>query len=151
MIGHPMVGSEQILDLSERIAREFKPSKIILFGSYASGTPTNDSDVDLLVVMPHEGESHRMAAAISSRVGHRFPTDLIVRSPQVLRQRLALGDMFLREITENGIVLHDAIDGRMGKKGRKRLQQRLAAAAVPQDARLRRRLLSRAAVRRKVS
>ena len=34
------------------IADEFQPDKIILFGSYAYGTPNEDSDVDLLVIMP---------------------------------------------------------------------------------------------------
>ncbi|MBC7933558.1 MAG: nucleotidyltransferase domain-containing protein, partial [Rubrivivax sp.] len=47
-----MVKKEEIQQLSERIAREFRPECIILFGSYAYGTPTGDSDVDLLVVLP---------------------------------------------------------------------------------------------------
>jgi predicted nucleotidyltransferase len=146
-----MVDSKQIQDLVGSIAREFNPQRIILFGSYANGAPTPDSDVDLLVVMPHAGASYRTAAKISARVGHRFATDLIVRSPQLLRQRLELGDQFLREIIENGIVLHEASDKRVGHQGRRRLQQRLAALAGAQDAELRRRVLPRPAVRRKVS
>jgi len=48
----PPVTQEQIQEYSDRIAAEFKPERIILFGSYAYGAPTRDSDVDLLVVMP---------------------------------------------------------------------------------------------------
>ena len=36
------------------IVRQFHPEKVILFGSYAYGKPTYDSDVDLLVIMPCE-------------------------------------------------------------------------------------------------
>ena len=52
-----MVERSEIEDLAGRIAKEFKPERIILFGSYASGAPSPDSDVDLLVVLPHQGKS----------------------------------------------------------------------------------------------
>ena len=71
------------------IAREFRPQKIILFGSYAYGKPTPDSDVDLLVIMPLQGRATEKAVEISSQLEHRFPIDLLVRSPEELRQRLA--------------------------------------------------------------
>ena len=47
----------QIQEFSRVIARQFQPEKIILFGSYAYGEPTSDSDVDLMVVKPFEGRS----------------------------------------------------------------------------------------------
>ena len=43
---------EKIDKMVRRIVKKFKPEKIILFGSYARGTPTRDSDVDLLIIMP---------------------------------------------------------------------------------------------------
>ena len=45
----------QIRDYCAAVAREFRPEKIILFGSYAYGKPTPDSDVDLLVILPFPG------------------------------------------------------------------------------------------------
>ena len=49
-----------IRDYARRVAERFQPEKIILFGSYAYGTPHEDSDVDILVVMPaHEISSIR--------------------------------------------------------------------------------------------
>jgi len=50
-----MVTRREINILARRIADRFQPSKIILFGSYAYGEPKEDSDVDLLVVMPVRG------------------------------------------------------------------------------------------------
>jgi predicted nucleotidyltransferase len=59
------------------IADEFKPDKIILFGSHAYGTPKEDSDVDLLVVMPAR-DRHAQAVRILMRLAAPFPIDLIV-------------------------------------------------------------------------
>src|SRR5438128_9571951 len=62
------------------IAEEFHPDKIILFGSYAYGTPNEDSDVDILVVMPTRSE-HDQAVRILWRLAAPFPLDIIVRTP----------------------------------------------------------------------
>jgi predicted nucleotidyltransferase len=79
------------------VAERFQPDKIILFGSYAYGTPHADSDVDILVIMParHQGSK---AGRIRWEVPAPFPMDLIVRTPETLRWRLQEGDAFLREI-----------------------------------------------------
>lgn len=81
-----------ILDLAQRIAREFQPEKIVLFGSYAYGTPTADSDVDLLVVMPFEERGTMKAVEIMHKLHPRIPLDLLVRSPEDLRRRLEWND-----------------------------------------------------------
>ena len=64
-----MVEENKIADLSERIARQFQPERIILFGSYAYGQPRPDSDVDLLVVLPFEGTGFRKSLAVQVRWG----------------------------------------------------------------------------------
>lgn len=101
-----MVTMEQIQEYADQIAREFKPEKIILFGSYAYGRPTPDSDVDILVVMRVEGKPYQTAAAILTKTKPRFPTDILVRTPEELRKRLGLRDYFLREIVERGKTLY---------------------------------------------
>lgn len=106
-----MVSVSDIQALADRIAREFLPEKIVLFGSYASGTPSPDSDVDLLVVIPYRGKSWEKAAEIRGRVRPRFPLDLLVRTPQQVRERLAIGDTFLRDVSERGTVLYEARRG----------------------------------------
>jgi len=99
---------EQIARLCEQIVREFRPQKIILFGSYAYGQPSPDSDVDLLVVIPFEGSSHEQAAKIRSRIDTPVAFDLLVRTPEQISERLAMDDFFMREITEQGKVLYEA-------------------------------------------
>ncbi len=105
-----MATLREIKDFSRRVADEFRPDRILLFGSHAHGRATKDSDVDLLVVMKHEGKSWRTATEIRRRVHPPFPLDLLVRTPEQLQQRLAMGDCFLKEITEKGMVLYEALD-----------------------------------------
>lgn len=93
---------------ADQIVRQFHPNKIILFGSYAYGKPTEDSDVDMLVIMPFEGKGVRKATEILLATDPRFPIDLLVRTPEQIRTRLKLGDFFIREITEKGKVLYEA-------------------------------------------
>jgi predicted nucleotidyltransferase len=124
-----MVTPEQILDLNDQLVRQFRPKRVILFGSYAFGQPNDDSDVDLLVILGFAGEGFRKAAQIRSSLPAHFPIDLLVRTPATLRRRLKQNDFFLKEVIEKGIVLYDATDSGMGRKGRRRLQRRALALA----------------------
>jgi predicted nucleotidyltransferase len=64
--------------VSDEIARRFQPERIILFGSYAYGTPTEDSDVDLLVVMPFQGQPITKAIEVRQAIHAGFPMGLLV-------------------------------------------------------------------------
>jgi uncharacterized protein len=99
---------EQIQRLCDQIAREFRPERIILFGSHAYGQPGPFSDVDLLVVMPFEGSPLQQAARIITRVNPQMAVDLIVRTPQQVEERLAMQDGFMRNVVEHGKVAYEA-------------------------------------------
>jgi predicted nucleotidyltransferase len=104
-----MVAFKDIQAYCDAIAREFKPEKIILFGSYAYGKPTEDSDVDLMVVMPRTRvRGERMSVRIRQRLPRGFAMDLLVRTPADIRKRLGWGDSFLREVTEKGRVMYES-------------------------------------------
>ncbi len=105
------------------IAEEFKPDKIILFGSHAAGTPHKDSDVDLLVVMPAR-DRHAQAVRILWRLAAPFPLDLIVRSPEQMKWRLEDGESFTTTIMKEGKVLYEKEHPLMGKKSRGGLRRR---------------------------
>jgi predicted nucleotidyltransferase len=100
--------NREIEQLSEQIAREFQPLKIILFGSHANGKPAWDSDVDLLVVMAFKGRPNHQAVKIRSRLNTTVALDLLVRTPQQVSERLAMGDTFMRDILERGKVVYEA-------------------------------------------
>jgi len=112
------------------IADEFHPDRIILFGSYAYGTPNEDSDVDLLVVMPARNQ-HDQAVRIHWRLAAPFPLDLIVRTPKEMAWRLEEGESFLTTIVSQGKVLYEKDDQGVGQKSRGRLQTSESCLANP--------------------
>src|SRR5437764_5227903 len=104
---------------ARQVAERFQPDKIVLFGSYAYGTPHADSDVDILVVMPARNQLDQ-AVKIELACDPPFPLDIIVRTPHSMQWRLAEGESFLREITTKGKVLYEKDHSRVGTQGRKR-------------------------------
>ena len=104
-----MISAKQIQATCDDIVREFAPLQVILFGSYAYGNPpTEESDVDLFVVMDvAEAERRDKRVEIQQRIPQRFPMDLLVRSPADIAYRVSHNDWFLREVIEKGSVLYD--------------------------------------------
>lgn len=102
-----MVAMTKIRELAQSIGREFNPEKVILFGSYACGKPSLNSDVDLLVVMNYRGKSVWKTIQILDRLKPVFPVDVLVRSSKQIQKRIRLGDFFLREVLEKGIVIYE--------------------------------------------
>lgn len=119
----PNIPMAAIRRFVRRIGDRFGPERIILFGSYAYGRPHRDSDVDLLVVMPAADETNQ-AIRITLAFERPFPLDLIVRTPENLRRRLADGNWFLREVMEKGKVLYEKGNGAVDRKGGRGLQRR---------------------------
>lgn len=85
---------KEIRNYAQKIKGVFHPQKIILFGSYAYGRPTEDSDIDLLVIAEGKERSIEKAISIRQRLSAPFPLDLIVRTPQEVRTRLRNGVFF---------------------------------------------------------
>ena len=102
-----MISQDKITDLGERIAREFQPERIILFGSYAYGEPRPDSDVDLLVVLPFEGKGFRKSLEILNRLDPDFSVDIVARRPEDTARRYEEGDPLIREALDRGKVLYE--------------------------------------------
>jgi predicted nucleotidyltransferase len=102
-----MISMQAIQDLSRQIAREYRPERIVLFGSYAYGYPRFESDVDLLVIMPFEGRGFRKSLEILRRCDPPFDVDIIARRPDDTARRYAEGDPLIREALDRGKVLYE--------------------------------------------
>ncbi len=102
-----MVAMDQVEALSRRIAREFDPERIILFGSHARGTAYEDSDVDLLVILTFEGKAFRKSLEILNRLDPPFPVDLLARRPDDTARRYEEYDPLIRDALDHGIVLYE--------------------------------------------
>ncbi len=107
-VGFPPV-AETLPDAIGRIVSELKPEKIILFGSYAYGKPSPDSDVDLLVIMKTKAKEIDRFVAVSNLLYPRqFPVDILVRTPQEIEaETRKKGNFFMREILKKGKVLYE--------------------------------------------
>jgi predicted nucleotidyltransferase len=101
------IPQEEIRAVAQQIAQKFNPQKIILFGSYAYGNYHPYSDVDLLVILEEDQNGENSEVEVALSVTHKFPMDILVRSSQQLAKRLQMGDTFLRNIIEQGIVLYE--------------------------------------------
>jgi predicted nucleotidyltransferase len=93
-----------------QIAKKFHPEKIIMFGSYARGNPRPESDLDLLIILDEMPNERRKSLEIRHFLGVGFGLDLVVHSPENLRQRLEWGDSFLQEIVQTGKVMYESPD-----------------------------------------
>jgi uncharacterized protein len=101
-----MISLSDIRRYARDIARTFNPERVVLFGSYADGHPTEDSDVDLLVIMKHEGRDVEQAFAIRRAIPRTFPLDLVVRTPAGMQRRLRQNDTFLASVWRTGKTLY---------------------------------------------
>jgi uncharacterized protein len=103
-----MVPMQEIRRYCDAIAAAFQPQRIILFGSYAYGQPTPDSDVDVMVVMARSKRmGRRPSLTIREQIAADFPVDILVRDPAFVAERLREGDTFLQQIAEKGRVMYE--------------------------------------------
>ena len=102
-----MIARKAIIDLVSRIVAEFNPQKVILFGSYASGTPRPDSDVDLLVILPFKERPFRKSLEILNRTDPAFPVDLLARTARDTQRRYRQGDPLVQDALDRGQVLYE--------------------------------------------
>lgn len=100
---------QQIKKVADKIAKEQRPEKIILFGSYAWGEPGPDSDVDLFVVKETENTREKAMEIDGSIFPRPFPIDLIVYTPAKLKRELNLEEPFVSKITKEGKVLFEIL------------------------------------------
>ncbi len=102
-----MVTERDILELSDQIVIEFSPKRIILFGSYARNEATEDSDVDLLIIMNFSGSSFKKSVEILNSIKPKIPIDLIAKDETDFSDRLKSRDPFVLEIVNQGKVLYE--------------------------------------------
>lgn len=100
---------QAIQALAQRIVCAYAPERIVLFGSYAYGTPHEDSDVDLLIIKSTDEPPLQRRVAVRRLLRdttRTTPIELFVLTPAEVRERLVSGDQFIQDILERGEVLY---------------------------------------------
>jgi uncharacterized protein len=103
------VSPELLKEVTQKVIQAFRPKNIILFGSYAYGKPTADSDLDLLIIMESRDRPAERIRKVSDLFDPRpLPMDFIVLTPGEVRHRLDGFDPFLEEVFAKGQMLYGA-------------------------------------------
>ena len=101
------ITEELIQETKERIVSAVHPDKIIIFGSYAYGKPTKDSDLDLLVIMPSDEPMHKRVLPIRKLLrDFHVPKDIIVYTPQEVDKWKDASAAFITSIIRKGKVIY---------------------------------------------
>lgn len=101
---------EVISNLVKRLKENYQPEKIILYGSYAYGTPDKESDIDLLIIKETKDrpiDRRITVRRLVSDIRRKIPFSSLVLTPEELAGRLEIGDDFFIEITNKGRVLYE--------------------------------------------
>ncbi len=100
----------KIKEIAQKIVKEFKPEKIILFGSWAWGNPGPDSDIDLLIVKDsNKKRIERQIEIRKSLPDSNLPMDILVYTPSEIDESIHKNrNLFLEDVIANGKVLYAA-------------------------------------------
>lgn len=108
------VTPELLQTIVQRIIESFQPQRVVLFGSHAWGEPRPESDVDFLVVtktLSHLRPAHRRFQVKRICQPPFVSMDVLVYAPEEIRDRVAMGDLFLPKILAEGKILYDKPPG----------------------------------------
>ena len=100
---------QEIDTITQQLVTQYQPEKIILFGSAARGDMRKDSDLDFFIVKETEKRHIDRAPEVYKilrTIGRNYPIDVLVYTPGELQKRVELGDFFIKDILEEGKVLH---------------------------------------------
>lgn len=103
-----MIEKDKISEIVEKIATGYNPEKIILFGSYASGKPNENSDLDLFIIK--ETNLPRPERTVQVRkmlFGTKVPIDLIVFTPKEIEESKENKYSFINEVLKTGKTLYE--------------------------------------------
>ena len=103
------ISPEILREIANRIVAAVHPEKIVLFGSHVWGRPTEDSDIDLMVIVPRsEQPNYRRARDIyRSLRGLRMPIEVVVRTREEMARGMSVKTSLERKVLEEGRTLHE--------------------------------------------
>jgi predicted nucleotidyltransferase len=99
---------EEIKKITKEIVKNYKPEKIILFGSATQGKFDQNSDLDFFIIKDTKKRWVDRLTEVYGYIRNRsLPVDIIVYTPQQTQNRLEIGDPFVKEIMNKGKILYE--------------------------------------------
>ena len=105
--GRKKILEKELKRIVDIIVRNYSPEKIILFGSLTKGDIHEWSDIDLIIIKFTEDDPWERAIKVDRFIEHKVPVDILIYTPEEVRQRLAMNDYFVKEFSEQGKVLYN--------------------------------------------
>ena len=106
--GATMVDLRTLEQAAKRLANQFDPERIILFGSYARGEADRHSDVDLLVIARFEGNRRSLMVAMDRALrGLGFARDIVVMTPEEFEEERRIPGTIARPAAREGKTLYE--------------------------------------------
>ena len=103
-----MITQAQIKEVTRRIVENYKPEKAILFGSYAKGNPSVDSDLDLLVIKNSHLPRYKRGSEIRKHLrGMKIPIDLVVYTNEEIARWQDIKMAFITTAIQTGVILYE--------------------------------------------
>lgn len=105
--------SQELLEqVTHELVEALHPEQIVLFGSHAWGTPHQDSDLDLFIVMPGETEitMELKVKAHAALSGMGFPKDIVLSNHSNVQRMKFVKASLTHEILSKGKVLYGSGD-----------------------------------------
>ena len=103
-----VITQAQIKEVTKRIVENYKPEKVILFGSYAKGNPAVDSDLDVLVIKNSHLPRYKRGSEIRKHLrGMKIPIDLVVYTNEEIARWQDVKMAFITTAIETGVVLYE--------------------------------------------
>lgn len=96
-------------EIVRRLVEGLHPERIVLFGSYAYGTPTPDSDLDLMVIVDDSDEApvHRDQKAHAYLRGVMVPVDVLVYTRDEVERQATVATSLARTVIDRGRTLYE--------------------------------------------
>lgn len=114
--------NKELKRIADNISKYYAPEKIILFGSAAKGKFSTGSDLDLMIVKDTNRNQWDRIIDVDQYIEHNFAIDILVYTPDEIKERLQLNDFFIKEIIEEGKVLYEKkskTSSRMARKSKR--------------------------------
>ncbi len=103
-----MNGNAKIFEIVNKVVNSYQPEKVLLFGSYATGKETADSDVDLIIVKDTKTPKHKRGREIRKHLfGILIPIDLKVYTPDEFEKEKNLQYSFINSVINECITLYE--------------------------------------------
>ncbi len=103
-----MIEKNKISEIVRKIVSGYDPDKIILFGSYATKNPNEDSDLDLFVIKDTDLPRPQRTMQVRKLLfGSMVPIDVIVYTPEEINESKENRFSFVYEVLNTGKTLYE--------------------------------------------